>query len=467
MPDRMQKAQPPLKFIPERFNPFAFAVLQRCLPWVMWLRLRPWLPAGIAAVETVNLEQLVQLYAQFQMGKIRLLLAFRHVEVDDPLSLMYLLSRAMPQSARRQGILLKPPLHAHFLYDRGMTLWAGDWLGEMFSLLGGVPIHRGKRLDRQGLRTIRSLFLNGTIPLMAAPEGATNGHSQRVSPLEPGVAQLSFWCAQDLEKANRPETVWILPIGIQYHYTQPPWKELNRLLNRLEQDMGLSVQAIDASNWTGGVDPTALFYQRLLRLAEQLLNRMEGFYRRFSHQESQETSESLSLTTRLHRVLDRALQMSEQHFNLAAEGTIIERCRRLEEAIWNDIYREDLPDLQQLSPFDRGLANWIAAEAELRGRHMRLVESFVAVSEDYVESHPSAERMAEMALLMFDLVARIKGDHTPARPRLGWRRSRITIGEPISISDRYPAYTLGRSAAKQAVNQLTQDLQDALEALIV
>jgi len=78
----------------------------------------------------------------------------------------------------------------------------------------------------------------------------------------------------------------------------------------------------------------------------------------------------------------------------------LRRCRRLE-AGWTYIYREDLQDLKALSPLDGGLADWIAEEASLRMLHMRLVESFVAVTGTYVLEKPF-ERFAETALLMFD-----------------------------------------------------------------
>jgi len=86
---------------------------------------------------------------------------------------------------------------------------------------------------------------------------------------------------------------------------------------------------------------------------------------------------------------------------LQAQGSLIERCRRLE-AGWTYIYREDLQDGKALSPLDRGLADWIAEEASLRMLHMRLVESFVAVTGTYVLEKPTVERFAETALLMFD-----------------------------------------------------------------
>jgi hypothetical protein len=228
---------------------------------------------------------------------------------------------------------------------------------------------------------------------------------------------------------------------------------------------------------------------------------MEHFYRHFYHRHlpdlSQDsTSREENLTVRLQNLLDISLQVGEAYFGLKQKGNIIERCRRLEEAGWNYIYRLERAELKQLSPLKRGLADWIAAEADLRMLHMRLVESFVAVTGTYIQDKPCFERFAETTLILFDAIARIKGTKNPRRPRLGWRKSRVTIGEPISVSDRAIDYqqnreglspeevcgrnlvppfkdrfTSGackrRQGAKEAVAQLTQDLQTALAEMIV
>lgn len=465
----IHSTQPPLKFIPQRFNPFVLQITQWLLPALLRFRTRPWLPAGIVNIEARNVEVLAELYQQFQAGKIRFLIAFRHPEVEDPLCMLYLLSRIVPRVARQQGIKLKYRVHSYFLYDRGMTLWAGDWLGKLFSRIGGVPVRRGRRLDRQAIQTARELFTNGKFPISVAPEGGTNGHSGIVSPLEPGVAQMGFWCVEDLQKANRPETVVIVPIAIQYSYVKPPWSKLDQLLSRLEADSGLPIKEIEQS---AIADQKEIYYQRICRLAEYLITEMEEFYRRFYHQDIPKTistDESASpnqvLIARLHRLLDKSLQVAEQYFGLQSQGNFIDRCRRLEDAGWNYIYREDLPDINALSPFKRGLADWIAEEADLRMRHMRLVESFVAVTATYIQEQPTSERFAETALLMFDMLSRIQDTTLPGRPRLGLRQAQITVGEPISVTERFGS-SQGRHAVKQAVSELTKDLQTALERMI-
>jgi 1-acyl-sn-glycerol-3-phosphate acyltransferase len=457
---------PRLEFIPEAFNPLVLGIAQATLPFLLRFRTRPWLTAGISKIETANGEVLVNLYQQFQSGKIRFLMAFRHAEVEDPLCLFYLFSRAIPRLARQEGISLQLPIHSHFIYDRGMTVWGGDWLGWLFSRLGGIPIHRGKPLDRVALKNARHLFLNGTMPLTVAPEGATNGHGEIISPLEPGVARLGFWCVEDLLKINSSAIVFIVPISLRYYYLNPPWAKLDRLLSQLEADTGLPAQSLKKSD-------VEAFYQRLFRLGEHLLSEMEQFYRRFYQRTLADIpapepsiSPNQVLYARLQALLDVALGVAEEYFHLDSQGTIIHRCRRLEEAGWNAIYREDIRDLRALSPLQRGLGDWIAQEADIRLKHMRLVESFVAVTGSYVKEKPTFERFAETALILFDLVARIKGKKIPRRPFLGKRWVQITVGEPISVTERWSNYNINRSSAKQTVTDLTQDLQLALEDLI-
>jgi hypothetical protein len=198
---------------------------------------------------------------------------------------------------------------------------------------------------------------------------------------------------------------------------------------------------------------------------------MEQFYRRFyglapPSPDPGAVAGPGAIAQRLRPLLDGALTVGEQFFGLPSGGSLVSRCRRLEEAGWSYIYREDLPELDQLSAFDRGLADWIAEEATLHLRHMRLVESFVAVTGSYVKDAPSFERFAETSLILFDLVERVKGTRVPRRPQLGIRQAVITLGEPINISDRWSTYSESRRSARGAVAQLTTDIRAALESLI-
>ncbi len=456
------KAQPALKFIAPAFNPTVFWLVSRLLPWWMKSQLK------IKRIDTINIDRLVQLYDQFQHHQIRLILAFRHPSTDDGFVMMHLLSQALPAAARKHQRKLVIPPHAHFIYDRGVPIWAGKLVSWLFPKMGATPIHRGK-LDRIGLKSIRNLLWQGQLPLAIAPEGATNGHNELISPLEPGVIQMGFWCIEDLQAAGQEQEVWILPIGIQYHYQNPPWPAIDQLLQELERDCGLAQLPGELAT---------VRYQRLYRLGEYVLNVMEDFYQRCYRQSfpakdpGKEISDQPALsaaefTTRLQNLLDRALQVAEQYFGIPAKGNVIDRCRKLEQAGWDCIYREDISNPGKLSPLERGLADRVAAEASLRMWHMRLVEGFVSVTGSYVSAVPSPERFAETSLIVWDVIHKIKGDQANhQRPNLGDRRATVTIGESISVSAHWPAYRSSRSQAKQTLAALTAQLQDALQATI-
>jgi 1-acyl-sn-glycerol-3-phosphate acyltransferase len=460
-------AAAPLEFLPPLLDRRLLGLAPRLLP----LALRR--GGDIRSVSVRDGERLVAAIADFQAGHSRLLLAFRHPSVDDPLCMAQLLWRELPQLARRQGVRLKPPLHAQFLYDRGIPLWAGQPTAWLLRQLGGCSIQRGK-LDLPALRCARELLLNGPFPFAVAPEGATNGHNERISPLEPGVAQLALWTAEDLQSAGRPEAMTVLPIGIQYSYPRPPWGALAALLAQLEREAGLDP-----------VDSPLL--DRLLRLSERYLAILERFYAEAYPQRlvppthgssaapaanaaaapaaSEDASPAADpIIDRLERLRERSLRVVEDSLGLTSSGDLNGRCRRVEQAGWDRLFPA-APSRKAPPPclLERGLADRLAEETERLMWHMRMVESFVAVSGRYVRDCPSPERLADLLLLLWDTSCRIQGRDPSRRPRLGPRHACLSIAAPIAIQPLLSEYRADRRAA---VAQLTSSLQQRLEACI-
>jgi 1-acyl-sn-glycerol-3-phosphate acyltransferase len=492
----INRFQPALVPIKPAFRPWVLATLQSLLPLLLRLRIFAWLPAAISRIEVEGEDKLVRCWHRFGTGQVRLILAFRHVEVDDPLVGLHLLSRVLPDGAARLGLSLPAPLHAHFLFDRGMTLWAGRPLGWLLASLGGVSLRRGRQPDWTALRQARQLVLTGRFPFAVAPEGATNGHSERIGPLESGVAQLGLWCVDDLRQAGRDEEVLMVPIAIQYTYGTADWERLAALMARLETTIGLP-----APERSGTADP----YGRLLRIGEGVLDRLECHYGRHGplpltgigaghHLEKRPSSEPgnaqsptpsigptpgvddqspratehpalSSLERRIELLRNRCLSLAETYFGCPSSGTAEQRCRRIEEQSWRWIYREDLPPRPLLSPLDRALADQEAHGAALAALPMRLAETFVAVSGTYVAERPSFERFMETTLLIGDALARLGGEGLPARPRLGARRARISIGEPISVTAR--AQGRDKGERHQLLASLNDSLRQELERALI
>ncbi|NER80866.1 MAG: 1-acyl-sn-glycerol-3-phosphate acyltransferase [Leptolyngbya sp. SIO1D8] len=455
-------AQPPLDFLPPAFDPKVLWMIKTLLPtWMQW-------KSSIKRLEVNGTETLVDLFHQFHQDKVRFLIAFRHPSPDDAYCLMELLWHELPQVARKLGKPFSKTPHAHFVYDRGIPLWAGNGVGWLYSKLGGTPIQRGK-IDRPGLKSVRHLFAQGAFPMAAAPEGANNGHTEIISPFEPGIAQFGFWCVEDLLKADRSEKVLIVPLGIQYKYRHAPWDRLTDLLTSLEHEAGLTPTSSDAFSLGGqreAATPVRVLYPRLVQLGMHLLALMETYYKDFykaSFEEPSAPEDDNNFAFRLNQLLDTALQVAEDFFHLSGKGTVIDRCRRIEQAGWDWIYREELRDQVNLSAVERGLADRVAEEAALRMWHMRLVESFVAVTGTYVSKKPTVERFAETLLLLRDTIVRIKGENPFPRPWLGNQAAYLSVGTPVSVSDRWPAYKQNR---RQAISDLTADLQQSMQRLI-
>ncbi|MBD2548638.1 1-acyl-sn-glycerol-3-phosphate acyltransferase [Microcystis elabens FACHB-917] len=442
---------PPLEFLAPRLDGRVLALSRRVLP--LWLRWRQ----RVTAMEVDGMEHLVEAMRSFQAGESRLLLAFRHPSLDDPLSMARLLWVELVRAGRRQGLRFDPAPTGQFLFDRGIPLWAGEAMGWLFTRLGGASIQRSK-LDLPALRTARKLLLEGPHPFALAPEGATNGHNERLSPLEPGTAQLAFWTAADLAEAGRSERMDLLPIGLQYSFIEPVWGAIEVLLCRLEEGAGL------APDHGHDLDPSRL-HGRLVRLGERMLEQMEAFYRdkvRLALPEGYAPDPAFG--PRLQRLMDLALRRVEQSFGMQPCGSLTDRCRRLEQAGWDRLYPARPPDAEPPSPLARALADRLAEETAAQLWHMRVVESFVAVSGSYVRERPSQERFADTLLLLWDTQCRIRGHTANHRPRLGLRKVRISIDRPIVVDDSLADYRRDR---RRAVEALTEELQLRLERLIV
>ena len=473
---QITKAQPQLAFVPPRFNVWVLRLVAWVLPYWLTSRLK------IVKIDVADIDRLVEVYKQSQMGRLRLILAFRHPSSDDSFCIGYLLTTLLPDAARKHRILLKTPVFAHFIYDspkerlrqRGIPLWAGKIVSWLYPRLGGIPIHR-RQSDSEGLRTARELLVNSRMPIAIAPEGAANGQSELVSPLESAAAQLGFGAMEDLIAAGKEEDVLIVPIGIQYYYVDEPWSQLEKTIAQLEQACGLAVDRYDTRVAIGQSDQRPmqkLLYDRFYRLSQYLLYQMENFYAQFYRYQIPERppeSQTISRTEisqRLQYLLDFALEVSESYFNLQPKGNKIDRCRRIEQAGWNWIYLEELTIPTNLSPVSRRLADRIASEADLRMWHMRIVESFIAVTDTYVKDRPTIDRFAEITLLLWDLVAQIRGDEAAKRPQIGQRRVQMTICNPIPLSDYWDRYKSGRRHARQATIDLTLELQTSMEGTL-
>ena len=455
--------QPALKVYPPKVNPWILNLIRLVTPF--WLKNQ----CGIKAIETRYVDRLVTATKKFEEGKSRYILAFRHPTTDDPFAMMHLLSVAVPKEAQAMGVKLQNMPHSSFVYDRGIALWAGDYINWLFPALGGISIFRGK-LDRPALNFMRQQITSGDVPLSMAPEGGTNGKSEIVAELEPGVAQIGFWAAEDLQKAGRTEEMLIIPIGIQYEYGTEAWQAIDQAICTIEKESGITKPAITPENR----------YQRLYDLGLHLVRWVGSFYQAFYRQHIAEASalnqsldgaECNDIATLINDLCDRILRVAEMNFGIKAKGSTVDRCRRLEQAGWDRIFRNDIKDIEQLSQVERSFADQLALEAYQSNWHMKIAESVIGITSDYVRQHPSPSRYIEVIKIIWSVLNRIT-ERDPKSvfkqsPNFGDRKLTVSVAEPLSVSALLGEYQSSRAAAKECTRKLTDDITKALKDLVV
>ena len=452
----LTRVQPPLKVYSPKVNQFILRFIRFLTPF--WLRWQ----CGIKQIETRYVDRLVVATKKFQDGKARYIIAFRHPTTDDPFGMLYLLSYALPEQAREMGIKFAKPPHSFFVYDRGISMWAGDYINWLFPALGGISTFRSK-LDRTALNLMRKQITNGEAPLSMAPEGGTNGKSEIVAELEPGIAQIGFWAAEDLLKEGRTEEMLIIPVGIQYQYSQESWGKIDKVIATIEKECGINQSPITP----------ATRYQRLYDLGSYLVQWVNDHYKTFYGnyaQKDKNVPESSELATRVDDLADRILSVTEMSFGIKAKGTPIDRCRRLEQAGWDRIFRNDIKDIEQLSQVERSFADQLALEANYSNWHMKIAESILGVTSDYVSQNPSPSRYIEVLKLMWSVLERVT-DRNPdsvfkKEPSFGDRKLTLSVAEPISVSEHLSEYQSSRTAAKECTRKLTEKIYNSMKDLI-
>ena len=181
--------------------------------------------------------------------------------------------------------------------------------------------------------------------------------------------------------------------------------------------------------------------------------------------------QSQNIAILIHDLCDRILRVAETNFGIKAKGSTVDRCRRLEQAGWDRIFRNDIKDIEQLSQVERSFADQLALEAYQSNWHMKIAESVIGITSDYVRQHPSPSRYIEVIKIIWSVLNRIT-ERDPKSvfkqsPNFGDRKLTVSVAEPLSVSALLGEYQSSRTAAKECTRKLTDDITKALKDLVV
>ncbi len=438
-------ARPGLLFLPPR-KPWLFA-FSRPGSW-FYMRL-----LKIRSIETRNLDGLAHLYRRMQDDQIRLILAFRHPHVDDGPLIFHLMTSLVAREAHRAGVRLRWAPRGYFLYGRDVPVWAGGYTAWAFPRMGGISVFPGA-YDSASIRATRRLLLEGRHPMALAPEGQVTYHNERVADLEPGAAQLAFWCREDLRRAGKSADVLIVPVCTSYHYRDSDWNVLDRVISKAERRAGLLPPE----------EPEHPPYKRLMRLFWHIIRTAEQHYGRFygiRFPAGQDDGKE-ALQARIHGVCDAALSVAEDAPWGKTTGDHVRRVLAVRQAGLARIYRADIQDPKRLPPLAQALAARVAAESWLRLRHMELVDILEYLRADYLRPDSGIDRFVEYGLNLYDVINRLMGGTVAGRGNPFTKRARIEVGEPVPVSRYEASYAEDR---KHAIADMTKELLEKFRSV--
>ncbi len=389
-------------------------------------------------------DRMVNAYRDFQEGKTRLIIAFRHAYGDDPQLMAYTLHHALPREARRLKKPLKGITHAHFVYGAEVPLWSGPFVRWLLPNVGAVPINH-VHMDSSGMNRIRKAISSGTYPLALAPEGHVTYESETVGELESGTARFGFWCIEDLARDRRAEKVVILPVSTHYRYGPGDSRALARVIGSLEKACGLG----RGGRKDGSIDSLRT---RLAAVGTEILSITAAFYRERSRSEIAGDREAL---------LDAALSAAEGILSLEARGDGFERLYRVRTAAWDLIIRDGAGSM---SPLRLDLARRETGEAWFAMRHMETAELLAHVGFGEIPPDADINRLFEIANNYRDMLGRLAGGTLKNRFNAVSRRPVIVPGEPIVLDELYPRYREDKRAALEtATDRLREGFLRCIE----
>ena len=162
------------------------------------------------------------------------------------------------------------------------------------------------------------------------------------------------------------------------------------------------------------------------------------------------------------RVCEAALRTAESFFGLSPKGDFVQRVFSVRYAGLSRIYREDIPDLRDLSPLEKVLADRIAAESWLRLRHMELVDVLEYLRADYLQPDSGIDRFVETVLNLWDVANRLEGGNISGHINPFSKTARIVVNEPIQVSEYLDSYKENR---RRAVGDVTNRIFESFRSV--
>jgi 1-acyl-sn-glycerol-3-phosphate acyltransferase len=322
----------------------------------------------------------------------------------------------------------------NFLAAREVFDWQNGFNGWKLQHFGCYSVVRGAA-DRESFKMTKSLIVRGKKKLVIFPEGEISRQNDTLMPLETGVAQMSFWALEELQKQKINEPVFLLPVAIKYTYRADISEELKSSLARLEERLGIKTEA-------GGES----LYQRLRAVAVEILSTLEEEY---GHKPPADASINERVAGLRHAVLEHIARYFQ--IDLPEEQSTLSSVRILRNALDEYIYEEE-----DTSEYQRRVHEEKAKAVRSFYKDLDRVVNFIAIYEGYFSERMTQERFGE-------IVDRLETEVFGECSIKGSRQVYVQLGEPINLLDHWDEY---KSNKKATVHKVTDELAKRMAPML-
>jgi len=456
------EAAPALKDLPPHFSPKLYKAVRVISPLYFKSALNN------RKLNLINGEIIAHEYKNFYEGKNRLILAFRHPYRDDAQTMNYMLLKHLPKIYRHRFKKNKIT-PAHFVYNRGVTRWAGGITTWIFPRFGALPVYH-RQQDKKSFFRVLDYLTTGSYPLALAPEGQVTYHNHSTAEIESGTAGIACMAMKRLMEAKQNPEVKIIPISISYTYLETKkLTRIKRLLSYIYNKLELPVPKLHTHAAKKTKKPwqhpeiRKQLYTIMKDAEEHIFSFLENLYAsRYGYPHLLE-NKSKPIRERLYAIIDTALSVGENYHALPHDADTLSRIFTLRNAGWRWMHRPDIyADLSNPKGLKKHSADIVALETHLYERHMQLIDLLFYYRPNYCTPESSFNRLIEGFLNLADTINRIEGGQIGTR--YNWQLKDITVkaDSPISGYEYYSYYSYHR---KETITRLTQTIQETLEKL--
>jgi len=305
--------------------------------------------------------------------------------------------------------------------------------GLLLQGLGAYSIVRGTA-DRNAFRTTREILTKGDAPIVIFGEGEISRQNDTVMRFERGVTQLCFWALDDMQKAGINKPLYVVPIGIKYHYPQDMWNTIDTALTRLEHAILPPVERTSIER-----------YERLRRIGIAVLRTLAAEYQ-------YKMDETVPLDVHIQKLKEQILSHAEQIMGIHTKADVLARVRALKNLVDAEIYK----DVEQMTEYEQKIHEELLQKFQQFYPDLERLINFIAISDGYVAKKPSQERFLEV-------IIRLEREVFGTAKMRGPRVASLRVGEPKNLRDCYDTY---KTQKREVVEQITLELETAVQTLV-